>query len=375
MNATVQMPGPRGFYEGTDKEGVFLRIPRMVDPDKDATKLAAHRPVLFSVSEPDDSMDLPEFDRRIEEQVPVGVLDRIDKVIKSAIFLAERGLADSPPASEREWRRGMILSWSHARDLAVAHDALGHPRYTMGHDVDEVVVARRLKENLTSADQWYRDYVESLDEGAWVNVGFFNPHLSASLYKWGDVGKAPGSIQNAMNAHRLAAHHNGTPERPLDWVERAVNFVVHHVPREHWGIRHEPRGSWHDVEERLAEDPAINRSEIGKAIARDAARIYELLEQEGKVVPWRLLKVPRGEVPVTAVEHALLVVSAAGAFEQQGAPADSLLDEDEALNPARVRRAISLLKEVRPQLDALSGQAGGQHALAERCLSWLRQHG
>lgn len=78
-----------------------------------------------------------------------------------------RGFADMPPMDVRTWRRGMILSWSHARDLVVVHDAIGHPRDVSGHDVDEVVFGRHLQARLTAqVDHWYRDYVTSLDVGA-----------------------------------------------------------------------------------------------------------------------------------------------------------------------------------------------------------------
>lgn len=331
--------GSRGYFEGTDKEGNYFRIPRHIDPEIDGTVAAAHHPRLFDVTAPPDSVDLPRFDVMIESSVPSEVIGRIDETMTAGAFLAARGLADEPPLVDREWRRGMILSWSHARDLAVVHDAMAHPRDVAGHDTEEYVFARYLKERLAeSSAQWYKDYVRSLDPDALVNIGFFNPHLSASLFRWGE---AKGGVQNAMDAHRLSPHHLGNAEQPLDWIQRAVNFVVHHVPREHWGIRQEPRGEWSDLEARMAEDPAIKDAEIGKVIARDAARLFELLELEGKVVPWQLLKVPDGVPPVSVVEHAHLVADCAG----RSAPgADD--DEDEAANDARVARARRVLSSL-----------------------------
>lgn len=360
-------PGKRGWYEGTDKDGRVYRIPRHVDPDLDGTTLAAHHPTLFDVNRPADSVSLAEFDAMIEAQVPTEVLDRIEHVMRAGRLLAARGLADALPLVEREWRRGMILSWSHARDLVVVHDAIGHPRDVAGHDTDEVVFARHLQARLEpGADKWYRDYVESLDRGASVNVGFFNPHISASLYRWGD---AKGGVQNAMDAHRLAAHHQGTPEHPLDWVERALNFVVHHIPREHWGIRHEPRGEWSDLEHRMAEDPAIKDASIGKVIARDAAKLFALLEQEGKVVPWQLLTVPNGIRTVSMIEHAHLVVVAASRHAVVG-DGD---DEDESMNPARVERARTVLADL-PSAIA-DAERAGNHRLASYFAEWMTAHG
>jgi hypothetical protein len=175
-----------------------------------------------------------------------------------------------------------------------------------------------------------------------------------------------------MDAHRLAAHHQGTPEHPLDWVERAVNFVVHHIPREHWGIRHEPRGEWSDLEDRLAEDPAIKGAEIGKVIARDAARLFELLEAEGKVVPWQLLAVPHGVRTASMIEHAHLVVLAARRHSLSGEPG-SEDEEDEARNPARVARAEAVLTGLRDEINQAALR--GQHELAAAYSFWLSDHG
>jgi len=356
--------GKHGVYEGTDKDGHAWRIPRHVNPDIDGTKLAEHHKPIFDVSAAHDSVPLAVFDAIIEAAVPPEVMHRIDRTIESGKFLASRGLADTPPVSEHDWRRGMILSWSHARDLVVVHDALGHPRDVKGHDVDEVVLAKHLQARLAgaTADQWYRDYVTSLDEGAWVNVGFFNPHISASLYKWGDD---KGGVQNAMEAHRLAAHHQGSPEHPLHWVERAVNFVVHHIPREHLGIRHEPRGNWSDLEHRLAEDPAIKDASIGKVIARDAAKLFELLELEGKIMPWQLLKTPVDAVTPSMIEHAHLLVLAT----RQNTAAQS----DEELEPRRLENARALVRRLPEEIEA--AKRDGKHALANQYQTWLAEHG
>lgn len=199
-----------------------------------------------------------------------------------------------------------------------------------------------------------------------MNVGFFNPHISASLYKWGD---AKGGVQNAMDAHRLAAHHQGTPERPLDWVERAVNFVVHHIPREHWGIRHESRGDWGDLETRMAEDPAIKDATIGQVIARDAAQLFQRLELEGKVIPWQLLQVPAVPAP-SVLEHARLVIRAARLAAAATGEDD---DMDEALNPHRVRRAKAVLARLPEVVDSLRNE--GRAELAARLSAWVDDHG
>jgi hypothetical protein len=250
----------------------------------------------------------------------------------------------------------MILSWSHARDLAVILDALGHPHATANrHDVDEVVLGKRLKERLSRADQWYIDYVTTLDDGAWINVGFFNPHLSASMFKWGD---AMLGTQNAMDAHRLSPHHLGNPEAPLDWIERAANFVIHHIPREHRGIRHEPRGEYSQLEDRLATDPAIKNSEIGKKIARDVVALCQLLEKDGRIVPWGLLAVPHEELTPGMVEHAFLIVSTAG-FEHDD-------DDERAEHQRALTRAQSIIKAVPVEVERLTAAGDLELASAYR---------
>lgn len=355
-------PGLRGYYEGTDGTN-FLKIPRNCDPAIDKTKLAEHRPQIFSTTDKPDSVPIDEFDRRIEDQVPEEVRNRIDSVMKAAELLASRGLADALPRDLKQWRRGMILSWSHARDLATILDALGHPRPTANrHDVDEIVLGKHLKGRLESADRWYLDYVNSLDDGAWVNVGFFNPHLSASMFKWGDAREG---TQNAMDAHRLSSHHLGNPETPVEWVERAANFVVHHIPREHYGIRHETRGEFSQLEHIMTFDRAIKNSEIGKSIARDVARLCELLEREGKIIPWYQLEVPAQTVTVTLVEHACLVASTAGQFSSSPG-----LDED-------YRRRLARAKEVIAQApqQADREEAAGRADIAAMYRELLRNAG
>lgn len=366
-----------GYYEGTDSQGTFWKIPRFIDPEIDGTRLAARHPVRFNVSVDPDSIPIEEFDRLLESELSDDVIGRIEAVIEAGKFLADKGLADIPPLDLRAWRRGMIVSWLHARDLVVVHDALGHPRKNVaGHDMDEVVFARHLQKKLSDliasgrqADQWYKDYVTSLDQGALVNVGFFNPHISASLYKWGD---AKAGVQNAMDAHRLAAHHQGVDENPLDWVERAVNFVVHHIPREHMGIRHEPRGEWSELESRMAEDPAIKDAEIGKVIARDAAKLFEMLEKEGKVVPWQLLAVP-DTIPPSAFEHARLVMIAAKSKNSHGFATGNMLndDEDESLNPARVLRAQALMDKLPRAVETALSK--GDNELARTYNEWIEE--
>jgi hypothetical protein len=141
--------------------------------------------------------------------------------------------------------------------------------------------------------------------------------------------------------------------------------VIHHIPREHYGIRHEPRGEFSQLEERMATDSAIKSSEIGKAIARDVAKLCEMLEKEGKIVPWYLLKVPAYAITPSLVEHAFLVASTAGlTFEDP--------DEHEE-HMAQLERARTVIAQV-PEA-AKRAKATGRADIASAYRELLRNVG
>ncbi|CAM2069516.1 hypothetical protein SCOR_29355 [Sulfidibacter corallicola] len=302
------MLGFRGFYEGTDNKGVYHRIERRVDPHYDGIGGAAEFPVRYDLASLPKGMSPEDFDRKIVlPQIPESVLERIDAVMVEAEALAEEGRADTPPLDRDGWRRGMILSWIHSRDMTTIQAAMGYPKVLTGrHDLEEFALGKHLKGRLHSADPWYRDYVLGLDDEALINVGFYNAHISASMFKWGDN---KSGTQNGMDAHRLSDHHIGTDEYPLDLIEKGVNFVVHHMPREHYGIRHEPKAPWDLLEYRLVHDHSTADSEVLRHIARDAAAIIRMLEDAGKITPWQLLDATLEACPPPAkLENAYLLV-------------------------------------------------------------------
>lgn len=278
------------YYEGLDNKGVFHRIPKKIIPEKDGTKLVKDYPAIYDLKTLPKKLSISEFDDLIDKSIPEDVLKRIDDVIEKSKKLSEQGKADIvAEENEEKWRRGMKLSWIHSRDIQVIMAALGFDKKLEGvHDMEEFVLAKRLKERLHSSEKWYSDVILSLPDDLEVNVGFFNPNFSASMYNWG-LNKS--GIQNAMDAHRLSDHHLGTPENPLDYIEKAANFVVHHLPREHFGIRHEPQGQWENFEEVLVVDHSTRDNPLLRIIARDAAIIIKMLEEEGKITPWQLLDI------------------------------------------------------------------------------------
>lgn len=139
--------------------------------------------------------------------------------------------------------------------------------------------------------------------------------------------------------------------------ERAVNFVVHHIPREHWGIRHEPRGEYADLEDRLVGDPAIKDAEIGKVIARDATRMFELPEKGGFTVPWGQLRVPEEGFTPSVIEHAACIVRAS--------KSDCSSGREGAIAPRRVERARTILARVPEAIE--QAEAAGQPDFAAAC--------
>ena len=293
--AAVQ-PGPRGLYTGTGFNGEYKALPRYVDPKIDGTKLAAGMPAYFASmvkSFAPNSLTPDQFDALVYQTVPPEVFAAADATIAQAKIEYEKGLADVPPKDEKAWRRFLIMSWVHSRDMSTVTAALGHPMDETGHHhVVELVPAKYAKDPnaLKKSDPWYLRYVATLPDDGQLNVGFFNPNTSASAYNW---GFDPEGQQNAMNAHRFSNAHNGNPDLPTDWYLRASSFVAHHV-REHMLVREEPRGDWDYAETRLNIDPAVRDYGLEKAIARDVVELDKLLEAEGKITPWQLLKVPDG---------------------------------------------------------------------------------
>lgn len=276
------------YYEGHDNHGDFHRIEKRIDPKTDGTRLAADYPVLFDINNLPKKMSVESFDQLIKHSIPQNILDQIEKVIATANSLAEQGQADPvAPENQDKWKRGMYLSWVHSRDMETIMAGLGYPKVLKSlHDLGETCKAKYLKKRISSADQWYIDYLMEHDDDDDVIIGFFNPNLSGSLYNW---GLRKMGVQNAMDAHRLSDHHIGNPDNPLDFIEKAVNFVNHHIPREHYGIRHEPRGDWENIEEIMIVDHSTRNNPLLRLISRDAAIMFQLLEKEGKIVPWQLL--------------------------------------------------------------------------------------
>lgn len=311
--------GRVGFYEGRGW-GKHHRLSRHINPRRKgeaafiADRLAGSglpRPYDAFLKAADDSIPIETFDAMLEASVQPGVHKELDAVMDTATALWKADLGEAPPIDRKSWKRSLLLSYVHSRDLTAILHGLGYPRSTTGlHDVSEFVKADALqKQALDHADPWFIRLTHSFAPDESINVGGFNPYAAAGFAKWGDVKEE--LVQNVMDWHRMAPHHTGNPEEPLDVVERAANFVVHHGPREYMGIRHEPRGDLNykdgKLAHALAHDPAIMHHPVGKAIARDTAFVIAALEETGYVVPWGKLKIPT-KAPVLVHERAHTVL-------------------------------------------------------------------
>lgn len=295
------------FYEDVDRHGVVHRIERRFDPSTPLNHMPPDHVVRWPPDDIPEQMSGTEFDEMLSNALPPYVRDDIDRVLDESVRLAEDGKAEQVPSDRASWRRGIVLSWHHSFDIASVCLALGHPRDVAGtHDLYEFVPAGRIQDFMEEDPaHWYREWAAGLSSSDPVNIGFLNPYFCASLTNW---GSAKVGRQNAMDAHRLSSHHIGHPEAPQDWIEKAVNFVFHHLPREHFGIRHEPLADWDQLDDRLAHDPAIKDDPIGKRIVADIRIAIEHLEAGGFLTPWHRLDLDRADVPALSRQHSSLVL-------------------------------------------------------------------
>lgn len=268
------------------------------------------------------------------------VIERIEATLAKAEALSVKAkpeaapLPNDSPRSREQFkktlRRFMVQTVLHTMDLTKVHTAMGFSpkkfpmlNETLRHDLVEPVPLKDLAWQLERRvhepwmENWLRAEIKAqqprLLKGNETaaelyalalahpelkfNCSALNPNYTVAMYRWGDSREDANGL---MDPHRLSPHHNGNSAEAVDFQRRAVNFLSHHMPREHQGVRHESRGSWDTekpgdfgkLEHALATDPAIKESTILKAIARDAARFYRAMEDQGYAVPWQKLRVP-----------------------------------------------------------------------------------
>jgi predicted Rossmann-fold nucleotide-binding protein len=292
-------------YEGHDSNGNPVVVERRVDVTHDASEIIAELTSkygsFFDVANI-GRVTAAQLDEIITASLPQAVLDLIDGVIADARTASGDGKGepfDYPPNTrdrasqapfEQGFRRALILSYAHSRDMELLMDGFGRleqPNQYYGvHDIYELLPAKTVRTRLKQSASWYVDWINSLGDDDQVNVGFFEPRTSAIVYKYGFDKNA---FQNGLDGHRLVAHHLGSAPAPIDWVERAINFVYHHLPREHRGILQRPQRPWEFMEDEIAVNHLSRDVTILHEIIRDSADLISRAEAAGLITPWHLL--------------------------------------------------------------------------------------
>lgn len=330
------------------------------------------------------------------------VLDKIDATIAEAVRLSEKVPpeaapipSDSPGIREHfltMLKRFAIQAVFHSRDLTTVHTAMGHnPKKekqlneTLRHDLVEPAPLKDLVWQLERRphepwmEAWVRAEVQAqaphLLEGLppepralyelvkahdelTFNCSALNPRNLVAMFRWGDSREDCNML---MDPHRLSPHHNGSSKTDVDFQQRAINFLSHHMPREHMGVRHEQRGEWDSkgpggdvvpfgkLEGAFQTDTAISGSTVLQQIARDGARFFRAAEDKGYTVPWQKLSVP-GTAEFVQLDSAYQTLQA------NNAVADDLYATKRSAAESGLHRAsVALSVHARKLLDGLEG--------------------
>lgn len=291
------------------------------------------------------------------------VLQAIDTTIAEAVRLAEKVPPEAAPIPDDNpklrahfltmLKRFAIQAVFHSRDLTTVHVAMGHdPKKekqldeTLRHDLVEPAPLKDLVWQLERRphepwmEAWVRAEVQAqapellksvpegdaralfevvkANDGLTFNCSALNPRNLVAMFRWGDSREDCNVL---IDPHRLSPHHNGSSKTDVDFQQRAINFLSHHMPREHMGVRHEQRGEWDTkgpggevvpfgkLELAFETDRAISGSTVLQAIAREGARFFRAAEEKGFTVPWQKLKVPNG-AEFVQLDHAYQTLQA-----------------------------------------------------------------
>jgi hypothetical protein len=135
--------------------------------------------------------------------------------------------------------------------------------------------------------------VRRLDRRGTVNVDFLNPNLTVGTWRWREGVDMP---QDAMDAHRVSAHHNGDGHGRYDPVEATVNNLLH-AREGATGVQKSPVMGWAAMDAALRTQVGageLAKSSWGGALLRDAVPILRGLEERGYVMPWGAVADPAG---------------------------------------------------------------------------------
>jgi hypothetical protein len=180
--------------------------------------------------------------------------------------------------------------------MEVVMAAVGYPIAATGvHDMQECVPAEDVIEAVIRSldrgnhyNDWFLRWVRRLDRRGTVNVDFLNPNLTVSTWRWKAGVAMP---QDAMDAHRVSAHHEGNGAGRYDPVEATINNLLH-AREGFYGVEKESVASWSDLEDHVkshAGAASLAKSDWGAQLIRDAIPILRFLEERGYVMPWGIV--------------------------------------------------------------------------------------
>ncbi|MBK7863771.1 MAG: hypothetical protein IPJ65_35235 [Archangiaceae bacterium] len=337
--------------------------------------------------------------REIAETMPGGhdVVKQIEAVMAEAEVEYRAGRAAEPPSDKTAWFDFLLDSYMHAHDLRIWMKGLGFASEgTSTHDLTEMVPLKDVEWQMKGryTEPWFERYVAHekekghaaglSDDEIMLNCSFLNPNYAAAGYMWGFAALGANDI---MNLHRLSCHHSGNTHEEIYWVEKAMNFMIHHVPLEDFGVRHEEAGMFTRLvaegviqkseldPQNLSEekmfgllekallyaqdtDKAMKTSEVGKAIIHDAFKVWRELAARGYVQPWQLARprVSSGEYPLTPkleASYRQLQLQTRAAKEMFDGAARAVAAAPADASPEVVAKAAGLVSSVKALRDGL----------------------
>jgi hypothetical protein len=293
----------RGLLTGLGRNGKGYVLPRVVDPAADGWELPGNLSAPFAVlvaSHPPRSLAVDTFMKAVEEIIPDDILRQLERALTGAEEQARLGLASPFPESPEErkslWHT-LACSWLHSRDLEVMMTVFGYPLQATGiHDMSEevpvgdlVAAVGRARDEGMPYSPWFLRWVDSVKNQDRVHVDFLNPNLTVGTWRWRPDQDMP---QDAMDAHRLSAHHEGDGQDRYDPIEATVNNLLH--AREGvYGVQKGPVMGWDQLFSHAGSRAAgeeLAKSTWGGRLLGDAVVLLRRLEARGAVMPWELVK-------------------------------------------------------------------------------------
>lgn len=288
-----------GEITGIGRNGRGYVLPRRAAADAGAALTLPPRagdPPFSDLARADDeSLTEEAFMDAAEATLPEPARRQLGQVLARAEAAARSLLAAPFPGSDADrsaLRRSLACTWLHARDMDTALAAMGYPLLLEGvHDLEDLVPAREVIGAVTRGlqggavySEWLLRWLARLDPLGVVNVGFANPNLTVGLWHWSESAQ----LQNAMDVHRIAAHHQGDSGDRYDPVEATMNNLLH--AREGiYGVQKTPVMTWTVIDDQMATHAgarALAKSSWGASFLADAIPIVRRLEAQGALMPW-----------------------------------------------------------------------------------------